>query len=89
MTTVPADLSAPSHRTGAYISLDVADSWVGMMRMASAVLETSVEEQQLPSFDQTWLGQLAADLDGVASAIEGCSLSASALHETRPPDGRY
>lgn len=89
MTTVTADLSAPLHRTGAFIDLAVAASWVGMMRMASAVLETSVEEQLLPSFDQAWLAQLASDLDGVAAAIEGYSLSSSALHDAGPPDGRY
>lgn len=57
--------------------------------MASTILDTSVEEQLLRSFDHVWLGQLAADLDAVASAIEACSLSAGASHDAGPPNGRY
>ena len=66
--SVPAYASDPVH--GIVIGTEFAGSLIKAMRMASAVLTESVDEQMLPVYDQTWLSNLAEQLDRSAGFLE-------------------
>lgn len=55
---------------GILIGTEFAGSLVETMRMASAVLTESVDEQMLPVYDQAWLSTLAETLDGFARTLD-------------------
>lgn len=72
---VPAFASDPV--LGIVIGTEFAGSLVQTMRMASAVLTESVDEQMLSVYDQAWLTHLAESLDrsaGVLSPHRACTV---------------
>lgn len=64
---VPAFAANPV--LGVVIGTELAGSLIETLRMASAVLTESVDEQMLPVYDQAWLANIAHSLDRVAEAI--------------------
>lgn len=64
---VPAFAADPV--LGIVIGTEFARSLVETMRMASAVLTESIDEQMLPVYDQVWLSNLAETLDQLAGAL--------------------
>lgn len=69
---VPSDLVpafAADPVLGIVIGTEFARSLVETMRMASAVLTESIDEQMLPVYDQVWLSNLAETLDQLAGAL--------------------
>ncbi len=70
---VPSDLVpafAADPVLGIVIGTEFARSLVETMRMASAVLTESIDEQMLPVYDQAWLSTLAEQLDRFAGALD-------------------
>ncbi len=65
---VPAFAADPV--LGIVIGTEFARSLVETMRMASAVLTESIDEQMLPVYDQAWLSNLAETLDRSARIIQ-------------------
>ena len=65
--SVPAFAADPV--LGIVIGTEFAGSLVETMRMVSAVLTESIDEQMLPVYDQAWLANLAEQLDRSASVL--------------------
>lgn len=66
----PVPAVASDQVLGIVIGTEFVGSLIETMRMASAVLTESVDEQMLPVYDQNWLMQLARELDGFAAALD-------------------
>ena len=65
----PVPTVASDQVLGIVIGTEFARSLVETMRMASAVLTESIDEQMLPVYDQVWLSNLAETLDQLAGAL--------------------
>ena len=69
---VPAFAANPV--LGVVIGTEFAGSLIETLRLASAVLTESVDEQMLLVYDQAWLTRLAETLDGFAASLVLSSL---------------
>lgn len=67
--SVPAFAANPV--LGIVIGTEFAGSLVETIRMVSAVLTESVDEQMLPVYDQAWLSTLAETLELSARVLAG------------------
>jgi len=66
----PVPTVASDQVLGIVIGTEFVGSLIETMRMASAVLTESVDEQMLPVYDQAWLSKLAETLDRCAGALD-------------------
>lgn len=65
----PVSAFAADPVLGIVIGTEFAGSLVETMRMASAVLTESLDEQMLLVYDQAWLSNLAEKLERVADQL--------------------